>query len=132
MLRLDDCIEGVSPETVQQLLTYMYSHDSLFFISSLSHEHLEKAAVLADIWAMSRFLELCDALLHGRALPSCSLQHQPLLSSRISSKHLQKAPALASSSAMSQFPGSAMLHSRPHLSYVSELPSTSCPLSLPS
>ena len=73
VLRLDECMEGVSAETVQHLMTYMYSHDSLSFISSLSYEHLEKAAVLADIWAMSRFLELCGAVLHGRALPSCSM-----------------------------------------------------------
>ena len=66
MLRLDECMDSVSAETVQHLMTYMYSHDSLSFMSSLSYEHLEKAAVLADIWAMSRFLELCDALLHGR------------------------------------------------------------------
>ena len=77
MLRLDECMEGVSAETVQHLMTYMYSHDSLFFMSSLSYEHLEKAAVLADIWAMSRFLELCDALLHGRTT-NYSLYHSKL------------------------------------------------------
>ena len=73
VLRLDECMDGVRAETVQHLMTYMYSHDSLSFMSSLSYEHLEKAALLADVWAMSRFLELCDALLHGRALPSCSI-----------------------------------------------------------
>ena len=42
MLRLDECMDGVRAETVQHLMTYMYSHDSLSFMSSLSYEHLEK------------------------------------------------------------------------------------------
>ena len=52
VLRLDECMDGVRAETVQHLMTYMYSHDSLSFMRSLSYEHLEKAALLADVWAM--------------------------------------------------------------------------------
>ena len=65
VIRLDECMGGVSAEAVQQLLMYMYSPDPLVLITSLSYEQLESAAVLADIWAMTRFLELCDAYLHG-------------------------------------------------------------------
>ena len=60
-------MEGIDAETVQLLLMYMYSSDSMSVISSMSLEQLEAAAVLADIWAMGRFLELSDALLHGKS-----------------------------------------------------------------
>ena len=72
MLRLDECMEGVDTEAVKLLLTYMYSPDSTSVITGMDMQQLEKAAVLADIWAMSRFLELCDAHLHGAlSHPSC-------------------------------------------------------------
>lgn len=65
VLKLDQCMEDVDAEAVQLLLMYMYSSDSITIISSMSMSQLEKATVLADIWAVQRFLELCDALLHG-------------------------------------------------------------------
>lgn len=65
VLRLDECMECVDTEAVQLLLTYMYSPDSTSVITRMDMQQLERAAVLADIWAMSRFLELCDAHLHG-------------------------------------------------------------------
>ena len=61
-------MEGVDAEAVMLLLTYMYSPDSMSVITGMNLEQTEKATVLADVWAMSRFLELCDAHLHG-ALP---------------------------------------------------------------
>lgn len=67
LIKLDECMEGIDAETVQLLLLYMYSSDSMSVISSMSLEQLEAAAVLADIWAMGRFLELSDALLHGKS-----------------------------------------------------------------
>ncbi len=72
VLRLDERMEGIDTEAVKLLLTYMYSPDSTSVITGMDMQQLEKAAVLADIWAMSRFLELCDAHLHGAL--SC-LQH---------------------------------------------------------
>ena len=65
VLKLDQCMEDVDAEAVQLLLMYMYSSDSMTIISSMSMTQLEKAAVLADIWAVQRFLELCRALPHG-------------------------------------------------------------------
>lgn len=58
-------MEGIDAEAVTLLLTYMYSPDSMSVITGMDLQQLEKAAVLTDIWAMSRFLELCDAHLHG-------------------------------------------------------------------
>ncbi len=68
VLRLDECMEGVDTEAVKLLLAYMYSPDSMAFVTGLDMRQLEKAAVLADVWAMTRFLALCDTHLHG-ALP---------------------------------------------------------------
>ena len=70
VINLDECMEGVNTEAVLLLLTYMYSPDSMSVITGMDLQQLEDAAVLADIWAMSRFLELCDAHLHG-ALVLC-------------------------------------------------------------
>ena len=65
VINLNECIEGVDAEAVLLLLTYMYSSDCMSAITGMDLQQLEKAAVLADIWAVSRFLELCDAHLHG-------------------------------------------------------------------
>ncbi|CAL5224366.1 g7041 [Coccomyxa viridis] len=67
VLRLDECMEGVDTEAVKLLLAYMYSPDSMAFVTGLDMRQLEKAAVLADVWAMTRFLALCDTHLHGCA-----------------------------------------------------------------
>lgn len=66
-------MEAIDAETVQLLLMYMYSSDSISVIGSMSLEQLEATALLADIWAMARFLELSDALLHGKPLSRAML-----------------------------------------------------------
>ena len=65
VIKLDECIPGIDPEAVRLLLIYMYASDPMSCISGMDLKQLEAAAVLADVWAMSRFLELCDARLHG-------------------------------------------------------------------
>ena len=52
VIKLDECMEGTDPEAVLLLLTYMYAPDTITFISSMEVGQLEKAAALADVWAM--------------------------------------------------------------------------------